>query len=132
LSKAFCQAQNPNVPKAGKASVSWQAVGQFIRELRLERGLTQAQLAKLLDTSPSRISDVERGKRALSVEQLVRLARSLGATTSEILGDDVAPAPSRRLRRFLVQAEHLAPRDLSSLVKMIDAFLRAHRKSRRG
>lgn len=44
-----------------------------LRELRHENRLTQSELAKLLDLSQARVSEIERGKGSLSAEQLLVL-----------------------------------------------------------
>lgn len=55
-----------------------QAVGQAVRRLRTERGLTQEQLAEAAGLHPRYVSDVERGQRNLGVVNVERLARALG------------------------------------------------------
>lgn len=48
-------------------------IGQRINVLRLENGLTQAQLAEALDISTKHMSEVERGLSSLSIEKFVQL-----------------------------------------------------------
>jgi transcriptional regulator with XRE-family HTH domain len=54
------------------------AFGSRLRQLRLERGLTQEQLAEGADVHPTFISNIERGYSAPTLDTLVRLAGALG------------------------------------------------------
>ena len=51
-----------------------QKVGQLIRNVRQERGLTQASFAEQLKTSQSAVNRIEKGKQNLSMEMLARIS----------------------------------------------------------
>jgi transcriptional regulator with XRE-family HTH domain len=53
--------------------------------------LSQSDLARLAQVSPSAISQVERGERGLSLETLLALAGRLNITLDELLGGEVTP-----------------------------------------
>jgi len=55
-------------------------VGARLRQLRQEKGLTQAAIATLLGCSSSTISDYEYGRRAIPVADLEVISRGLGVT----------------------------------------------------
>ena len=59
--------------------------GPHLRELRLARGLTQAQLAERSDTNPMFISKLERGVTTPTIGTLVRLAKALGCNVTELV-----------------------------------------------
>lgn len=54
-----------------------QRIGSIIAETRIERGLTQAQLAKKLNTSQSAINRIEKGKQNLSIDTISRISTAL-------------------------------------------------------
>jgi len=60
-----------------------QALGARIRELRRRRGLTQESLYRRTGLPQSYISDLERGKRNVSLRNLYRLARALEVPLAE-------------------------------------------------
>ena len=66
-------------------------VGAALRSYRLRRELSQSDLARLAEVSPSAISQVERGERGLSLETLLALSRRLNITLDELLGGEVTP-----------------------------------------
>lgn len=60
-------------------------VGENVRRLRKERGLTQEQLAMETGIDLTYLGGIERGRRNPSVSVLGRLAASLGVHPSELL-----------------------------------------------
>jgi DNA-binding XRE family transcriptional regulator len=63
------------------------AFGLRLRTLRLERGLTQEQLAETADLHPTFISNVERGYSAPTLYTLVRLAEALDVQPGQLVDD---------------------------------------------
>jgi transcriptional regulator with XRE-family HTH domain len=59
--------------------------GPHLRELRLARGLTQAQLAERSDTNTMFISKLERGVTTPTIGTLVRLAKALECHVTELV-----------------------------------------------
>lgn len=64
-------------------------IGAALRAARTQRHLSQSDLARLADVSPSAISQAERGHRGLSLETLLELTSRLGMTVDELLRGDV-------------------------------------------
>jgi transcriptional regulator with XRE-family HTH domain len=58
---------------------------ELLKQVRLEAGLTQVELAKKLNTSHSRISDYERGGRRLDMVQMKKYCEALGITLREFV-----------------------------------------------
>lgn len=57
--------------------------GQALRKVRLEQGMSQEELAELCDLHRTYISDVELGKRNLSLENIERIARVFSMSLSD-------------------------------------------------
>lgn len=68
-----------------------QLLGENVRRLRLERGLSQEDLAFAAEMKRSYLSDLERGTRNPSVRALGRLADALGVDPVELLSRDRSP-----------------------------------------
>lgn len=71
-------------------------LGSAITAVRVQRGLSQSQIARLASVSPSAISQAERGLRGLSVSTLVRLATALGISLDELVAGQ--PQSGYRIR----------------------------------
>jgi putative transcriptional regulator len=63
-------------------------VKNTIRELRGERGLSQAELAQAVDVSRQTINSIETGRYVPSLPLALALARYFGRTVEEIFDDD--------------------------------------------
>ena len=64
------------------------AVGRLaegIRRQRVERGLTQTEVARLAGVSPSAVSQVETGHRGLALDTLLTLSEALGISIDTLL-----------------------------------------------
>ncbi len=61
------------------------AVGDAVRALRNERGLTQEALADLCGLTTNYVGDTERGERNISLRALWQLADGIGIKASELL-----------------------------------------------
>ncbi|MEG0014270.1 MAG: helix-turn-helix transcriptional regulator, partial [Cellulosilyticaceae bacterium] len=59
--------------------------GQFLNELRKEKGLTQKQLAEQLFLSDKAVSKWERGLSFPDISLLIPLSKILEVTTTELL-----------------------------------------------
>ena len=62
-----------------------QEVGFRIRELRVSRGLTQAELAKSCGLHRTFIGSVERGERNVAILNLRLIAKTLRASLADLL-----------------------------------------------
>ena len=69
-------------------------IGLRIKKLRLEKGKSQVELGKVLSRSHAAISDIERGKTKLSVEDLLILAKFFEVNLSKIIGDSAEAKPT--------------------------------------
>jgi transcriptional regulator with XRE-family HTH domain len=67
------------------------ALGEALRRLRQEAGISQEQLAERAATDLSQVGGIERGLRNPSYATLVRLAAALGTTAGTIaaLADEI-------------------------------------------
>lgn len=57
-----------------------------IRDLREDRDLTQADIAKVINTTQQQYSKIETGKADISGEKLILLARFYNVSVDYILG----------------------------------------------
>ncbi|EOO99722.1 XRE family transcriptional regulator [Bacillus cereus] len=60
--------------------------GSYIKELRINKKLTQKQLAELSEISESMVSKVELGVKSTKVETLKKIANALSTTMDDLVG----------------------------------------------
>ena len=77
-------------------------LGARIAALRLQAGLSQAELAKRLSVSPSAVGMYEQGRREPSMDRIVALSGIFGVTTDYLLtGQLLTPGDRRAMERIL-------------------------------
>lgn len=69
-----------------------------IRDLREDSDLTQKQIAELLNTNQSNYSKTERGVKALTLEEAIKLAQFYKVSLDYLMGltDEKTPYPKSR------------------------------------
>jgi hypothetical protein len=60
------------------------ALADYLREIRARNGWTQAQVARRLGSSQSRVAKMEAADASVSLDLLVKALLSLGASRSEV------------------------------------------------
>lgn len=102
-------------------------IGERVRALRRQHGMSQVELAQALGTYQTVISAIERGVRGLSLQHTVRLAKALKASPDQILGETREEAALSRDRRFvrrLQKIDRLSKRQKQALLVTLDNFLK--------
>lgn len=64
-------------PHTKEIDLKLDRIGNIIREARLNQGLTQEELAELVDVTPAYIGHIERNQRSFSLQTLVKLVTEL-------------------------------------------------------
>lgn len=61
--------------------------GEAVRKLRRERHISQERLADMCSLHRTYISDVELGKRNVSLENIAKMASALGVSITELFSE---------------------------------------------
>lgn len=75
------------IKRQGSLTKSRREIANKIRDLRQERGWTQAELAKRLQLSQNRLSEIERGDGSFTAEQFLLLLRLFNVAASDFVRD---------------------------------------------
>lgn len=68
-------------------------VAEVLTECRKEKGMTQAELAKAIGSSPTTVATWEQGKSMPSVQMLYRLSKYYEKTMDYMYGETKSPLP---------------------------------------
>lgn len=74
-----------SVPFTENFDVYLKAIGSTIRKLRKELKLSQEELAHRSSIDRSHMGKIERGERNVSIANVIRIARALQCSPSELL-----------------------------------------------
>jgi transcriptional regulator with XRE-family HTH domain len=118
----------PRKKQASPSDGLGQEIALHLKEARLKRGFTQAELADRVGVTREAIAAYETGRVRLLDDIIIRYATALGVSTDEILGvtsksTDV-PVLSLRLMKRLQKIERLPAFDQKALLKTIDNALK--------
>jgi len=103
-------------------------IGKTIKSIREEKGLTQQQIAELVNMHRSNYSRVEAGDRDLSLDAVNKIASYFGMTIDELVNfdgnipDEVTIEDKSLMEQVKLIAE-LEPEEKNMVFKMIDTFL---------
>lgn len=90
-----------------------------IRIAREDAGLTQNQLAKLMEVSRPTVSEIEAGRRKVSAEELGKMADLFGVSTEWLLGRDQSAGMSQDLLLAARHLEKLSSNDLERVLELL-------------
>ncbi len=99
------------------------AIAARLRLAREQAGLSQGQVAKMLHLHRPSISEVEAGRRKVSTEELVELARIYGVSVSWLACAEAEENPAQdRIELAARELAKLKPEDLDRLLQLLSAL----------
>lgn len=88
------------------------AFGEYVRELRLTRGMSQAQAARLIKVKPQKLADIESGRRHnknVPIDLVQKFSEVYRVPIADIIRATAAPVVIRRtLTQIMVELEPAA------------------------
>ena len=70
-------------------SLNYILLGKRVRDLRIKRRMSQAELSELIEKSPPYVSYIESGIKSPSLDTLILLANALGVTADMLLAESL-------------------------------------------
>ncbi len=106
---------------AEKLEGNRQAVATRLREARKAAGLSQGQVAKMLQMHRPTISEIDAGNRRVSTDELVAFADTYDVTVSWVLGESAGQleVSDPRLQLAARELSKLKPDDLDRLLRLL-------------
>lgn len=98
------------------------AVGQRIKAAREQKGLTQEELAALVDISPTHVSVIERGSKILRMDTFVAIANVLEVSADSLLIDVVEHATAGAATELSAAIAKLPHDERLRILKAISAL----------
>lgn len=102
-------------------------IGNNVRRYRMERGLTQQELADMVNVDTSTIGRIEGGSRMMSILNLHAVARALSVNYCSLLQGDGVDA---RIQNITAQLSDQTPEDLAYIEQIIDSVIQYGRRYR--
>ena len=96
------------------------AIGKRIQKLRKQRGYTQEDLAEMMNVSIQMISNLERGMKAIRIDNLINLSRILDVSTDYIL---TGKETTEDISALTAHISNLSPKDRKTIELLVAHFL---------
>lgn len=99
------------------ADVDLAEIGKRIQSRRKQQGLTQEQLADRMNVSIQMISNLERGNKAIRIDNLINLSQILDVSTDYIL---TGKETQDDFHALTARIEALSPADRKMIEMLVD------------
>jgi transcriptional regulator with XRE-family HTH domain len=107
-----------------------ETTGERLSRLRVERGYSQRELAKVIGIGHTLISDYETGRLRLNDEILTKLCKALDISSDVLLGLQASEKTNDtgrlRLMKRMRQIEELPEHKKKAILKTLDDLIRAN------
>lgn len=104
----------------------FEKLGRRIAHLRKERGLTQVQLAEMLEVSQQHLLSFEKGRRRVPVSTLPTLSQLLGVSVEDLLGlepEQAKRGPAPKIQQQLERIHQLPRTQQKFVTQMLETVL---------
>jgi len=102
-------------------------IGNNIKELRKSKGVTQQQIADLINMHRSNYSKVENGQREISISALNKIAKYFNVSIDDIINNNEVPeeinVENKPLLEKVKLIEELEEDEQNMVFKFIDSLL---------
>lgn len=71
-----------------ETDVDYRKIGSCIKKIRMQRGISQIELAKAIDVSQTHMSNIENGNTGISLWTAVKISRILECSIDQFADED--------------------------------------------
>lgn len=104
------------------AEINYDELGKRIKNLRLEKGLTQENLAEYVGCNTSHISNIENSYTKLSLNVLLAVANALNVSVDYLLADQLNSTSTVLSQEIIKKLNKCDDKDKERIIQIIDIF----------
>ena len=112
--------------KADYMDINYEQIGSKIRNYRELKGLSQEELADILDVSWRFVNYLEHGERKVNVGVLVALANALSITPNDLLADYLTTSEETQISDIFSSCNSTEKAILMDMLKHMKSLLSKH------
>ena len=94
-------------------------IGLRVRHARKAKGLSQSQLAEIINISPTYVSNIETGKHIMKLTTLIKITEALDISNDWLIRNDTREASEYTAAEFDQIFGDCSPNERASLMKML-------------
>lgn len=105
------------------SSVNLVEMGNRIKLLRIQQNKTQKYFADMLYISPSYLALIEQGKRTVTIDVLMQIAKVCDVSTDYLLFGNTNEQDDSNFRTFHRLAKDYSPQELKKALRIAEFYL---------
>ena len=105
------------------AEINYEELGKKIKNLRIEKGLTQENLADYVGCNTSHISNIENSYTKLSLNVLLAIANALNVSIDYLLADQLNSTSTIISQEIINKISKCNDSDKEKIIQIIDIFV---------
>lgn len=105
------------------------SLGENIKLMRQQKGMSQEELASRVGTTRSQISNIERGFRKTTTDRMVVIADALGCNVADLYDEEEKKQLDEEGKRWAIfnkkmKEKGYTPEDLEKWLKVTEQFMK--------
>ncbi len=111
-------------------AIDYRYIGQRIKQVRIEKGLTQEKLSEIVGIGPSHMSHIESGSTVPSFEVFISILNALACSADELLCREITaakPICDNWLTALIADCDTVETKVLSDALISLKAILRKNK-----
>lgn len=100
--------------------INYEIIGNRIKEKRLEKQLTQENLAESIDVSPEYMSKIENGRVQINLKRLAELSLILECPIEYLVAGTVIQAPDYKVNEFNQLMKSCSPKEKDVIYRVAE------------
>lgn len=102
-----------------KSKEEYKKVGARIRKIRIQKGMTQADLSVKANIGLSHVSDIELGKSKMMLATFARIAKALQISADVLLRPDIPEVKNLYQNEFAEILGDCTPDEIDAIIKIV-------------
>ena len=99
-------------------------IGKRIQRFRKKKGLTQEQLAEMINMSPNHLSAIERGVYGVKLDTLVQIINSIDCTADDLFADVIKCGYKAKASRLSDEIENLPTDEQNKIFDVVETMIK--------
>ena len=100
-------------------------VGKRIQRFRKKKGLTQEQLAEMINMSPNHLSAIERGVYGVKLDTLVQIINCIDCTANDLFADVIHCGYKVKASRLSDEIDKLSMDDQQKIFDVVETMIKS-------
>lgn len=88
--------------------MDYRKIGDNIKKLRRQKGISQIELAKAIEVSQTHMSNIENGNTGISLWTAVKISRMLDCSVDMLVDNIKCESKSTEKEKYLIDVDELA------------------------